>query len=39
MKITEEDWKVVEARLQYDVDNNIGTDIVLTFIGSEEDLQ
>jgi hypothetical protein len=27
-KLSEDDWKVVEARLQYDIDNNIGMDIV-----------
>jgi hypothetical protein len=27
-ELTEEDWKIVEARLQHDIDNNIGMDIV-----------
>jgi hypothetical protein len=25
--LTEDDWKIVEARLQYDIDNNIGMDM------------
>ena len=36
MEITEEDWKVVEARLQYDIDNNIGMDIVFGILSNEE---
>ena len=26
--LTEEEWKIVEARLQYDMDNNIGMDLI-----------
>jgi hypothetical protein len=31
-EISEDDWKVVEERLQYDIDNNIGTNEVFMFL-------
>jgi len=34
--LTEEDWQIVEARLQYDIDNNIGMDMVFGFLKSDE---
>ena len=36
-EIEEDDWKVVEARLQQDIDNGRGDEIALGFIGSKED--
>lgn len=38
-ELTEEDWIIVEARLQYDIDNNIGMDIVFGILGDENDKQ
>jgi hypothetical protein len=33
--LTEDDWKVVEARLQYDIDHNIGMDMMFGVLGEE----
>lgn len=36
-EISEEDWKIVEARLQYDLDHNIGMDMRLMILNKEEE--
>ena len=33
--ITEDDWKVVKARLQQDIDNGKGDEIGMMFIGDK----
>jgi len=35
-KISEDDWKVVEARLQQDIDNGKGDEIGLMWIGNSQ---
>ena len=32
-ELTEEDWKIVEARLQQDIDNGKGDEIGMMFLG------
>ena len=34
-EISEDDWKVVEARLQQDIDNGKGEEVGMMFIGGE----
>ena len=34
--VTDEDFKIVEARLQYDIDNNINTKLKLGILTSEK---
>lgn len=34
--LTEDDWKVVEARLQQDIDNGQGDKLALAFIWEEK---
>lgn len=36
MEISEDDWKVVEARLQADIDAGQGDDLGLAFIGKPD---
>ena len=33
MEISEDDWKVVEARLQQDIDNGKGDEVAFMYIG------
>jgi len=36
MEISEDDWKIVEARLQQDIDNGKGDEIGLMWLGDSQ---
>lgn len=37
--LTEEDWKIVESRLKYDIDNNIGMDLRFCILNKNKEVK